>query len=70
MYNTIIKELEALKAENKKLKLENYELEKRKKYGLVWEDKPEIFEEHSHWQDFNAKKRWRCWQSHCEYVAI
>ena len=45
MNNT--KTIKALKAENKKLKAENAELEKRKKYGLVWEDKPEIFDEQS-----------------------
>lgn len=39
--------IKALKAENKKLKVENAELEKRKKYGLVWEDKPEIFDKQS-----------------------
>lgn len=39
--------IEALKIENKKLKAENAELEKRKKYGLVWEDKPEIFDKQS-----------------------
>lgn len=39
MNNTKI--IEALKAENKKLKTKNADLAKRKKYGLVWEDKPE-----------------------------
>lgn len=39
--------IKTLKAENDKLIAENEQLKKRKKYGLVWEDKPEIFDEQS-----------------------
>ena len=40
-----IETIKVLKAENEKLIVENAELKKRKIYGLVWEDKKELFDE-------------------------
>ena len=38
-------DIKKLKVENVKLKAENLNLKQNKKYGLVWEDKPEAFDE-------------------------
>lgn len=40
-------DINKLQAEIDKLRKQNTELNNQKKYGLVWEDKPEIFEEQS-----------------------